>query len=57
MDWNDVRYFLALAKHGSVRAAGALRSDRATSSVRIQHQPLITQRLQYQAFAPTRIDA
>lgn len=23
MDWNDVRHFLALARHGSVRAAGA----------------------------------
>lgn len=24
MDWNDVRYFLALSRHGSVRAAGKL---------------------------------
>ena len=23
MDWNDVRYFLALARRGSARAAGA----------------------------------
>ena len=37
MDWNDVRYFLALARHGSVRAAGAaLQVSHSTVARRIE---------------------
>jgi len=37
MDWNDLRYFLALARHGSVRSAGAaLEVSHSTVSRRIE---------------------
>lgn len=37
MDWNDVRYFLALARTGSVRAAGsALRVSHSTVARRVE---------------------
>ena len=37
MDWNDVRYFLALARLGSIRAAGApLHVSHSTVSRRLE---------------------
>jgi DNA-binding transcriptional LysR family regulator len=52
MDWNDVRYFLALARLGSVRAAGAsLRVSHSTVARRIE---MLEERLSARLFDRTR---